>query len=293
MPTAPQIDCPISLGGFFPAESDDDDDDDDDEEELNQCFEVQNVELEGATLKIRQFAWHSHNANRVWPGTFNLASYLLVKEDDGCKYKNDWGRVLELGSATGILAIRLAMVSKKHHATKTATAASTGTPLEAIETVCESIVTSDVADGEVGEHVLYNFRLNDFAETSIPVHVPHTWGTGWKHCADELLGGTGCQPFDTIVASDILLYVSAYPALVKSLTEIMSRTTILVMSWNRRMKESGEFFERMDEAGFDCRHEGKCIYTCSWKKKCKLPVGEEQNVGHGELQVMPEDRNHS
>lgn len=255
MPEAPQIDCPLSLGGFFPAESDEE------EEELNQCYEVQNVDLMGTTLRIRQFAWHSHNANRVWPGTFNLAEYLLVQNEDGT-YRHHWGSVLELGSATGVLAIRLAMVAKQHNPT-------------AIHTVCTSIVTSDVADGEIGEHILHNFKLNDFSKVHIPIHVPHTWGTGWEESAAGI--HNIAEPFDTIVASDILLYVSAYPALVTSLVEIMSPTTIMVMSWNRRMKESAEFFERMDAAGFNCHHEGKCIYTCSWKSGS--PTGTRRSGG--------------
>lgn len=251
MPTAPQIDCPVSLGGFFPAESDEE------EEELNQCFEIQTVDIAGATFQVRQFAWHSHNANRVWPGTFNLAQYLLTQNEDG-SYQNQWGHMLELGSATGILAIRLAAASKQHNP-------------EVTWTVCDSIVTSDVADGEVGDHILFNFNLNDFRNEHIPVHVPHTWGTGWQKSAIGLLPEKAGQlPFNTIVASDILLYVSAYPALVETLTEIMSPTTVMIMSWNRRMKESIEFFQLMETAGFNCHHEGKCVYTFSWKRQTPL-----------------------
>ena len=33
-----------------------------------------------------------------------------------------------------------------------------------------------------------------------------------------------------------------------------------VMSWNRRMEESKEFFELMEEGGFVCEHLGKCVY---------------------------------
>jgi hypothetical protein len=36
-----------------------------------------------------------HNANCVWPGTFNLADYLLAKKDKGA-FQHEWGRVLEL-----------------------------------------------------------------------------------------------------------------------------------------------------------------------------------------------------
>ena len=33
------------------------------------------------------------------------------------------------------------------------------------------------------------------------------------------------------------------------------------MSWNRRLKESQEFFVRMTDAGFIYEHHGKGIYT--------------------------------
>ena len=105
--------------------------------------------------------------------------------------------VLELGSATGLLACRMKLAGVLN------------------------IATSDVADGgSVKENVLYNFALNGV--DAVP-HVEHTWGTGWSE------GGYG-----VVLASDILLYVKAYDALVKTLGEIGGQ---VVMSWNRRMEE--------------------------------------------------------
>jgi hypothetical protein len=247
MPTAPQIDAPVSLGSFFPPDSDEEE-----ETELDQCYETQEVILADETLHVRQFAYHSHNANRVWPGTFNLADYLFDKDDEG-KPKHQWGSVVELGTATGLLAIRLAKSSSVH--------GDNNKPAE--EACCDSIITSDYEDDEVGSHVCHNFEINGFDADKIPVHVPHTWGTGWEQSA--LKQGVGDKTFDTIVASDILLYVSAYAALVDTLLELISPKTRFVMSWNRRMKESAEFFDRMKDAGFDCVHVGKCVYIFTVK----------------------------
>jgi predicted nicotinamide N-methyase len=235
------IDAPLSLGGFFPAESDEEEE----ETELDPCYEIQTVDVAGNSLQIRQYAYHSHNANRVWPGTFNLAEYLLQQnEDDGKTYIHHWKSVLELGTATGLLAIRLSQSRSNSNSSSSSD-----------NCCCTSIVTSDVDDehGDVAENVAFNFPLNDIEQ---PPHVPHTWGTGWP------IDRYPPNDFDTIVASDILLYVSAYPALVQTLEELMppdSRTK-LIMSWNRRMKESLEFFDRMKEAGFECEHLGKCVY---------------------------------
>lgn len=246
MPTAPQIDAPVSLGSFFPPDSDDEE-----ETELDQCYETQDVVLADEKLQVRQFAYHSHNANRVWPGTFNLADYLFAKDDDG-KPKNQWGSVVELGTATGLLAIRLAKSSSSVHGENGAV-------------FCDSIITSDYEDDEVETHVRHNFEINGFDADKIPIHVAHTWGTGWEQSAAKK--GVGNKKFDTIIASDILLYVSAYAALVETLLELMQPETRFVMSWNRRMKESAEFFERMKDAGFECVHIGKCVYIFTVKVK--------------------------
>jgi predicted nicotinamide N-methyase len=247
MPSNPQIDAPQTLAGLFPPDSDEEEE----EGEPDPCYEVQSMVLADYKLQIRQFAYHSHNANRVWPGTFNLADYLLAKTSDAQgAFQHEWGRVLELGTATGLLAIRLALASTQHS--------------DATSVCCTSIVTSDVVDDDalVHENLKFNYELNGVLHP--PPHVPHTWGTGF----DASVAAAGIQdfqkPFDTIVASDILLYVSAYGALVETLKELMAREgpqTRFIMSWNRRMKESAEFFTRMEQAGFECRHEGKCIYT--------------------------------
>ena len=256
MPTAPQIDAPQSLASFFPASSDEGED-----EEFDQCYETQTVSLCEKELLVRQYVFHSHNANRVWPGTFNLCEYLFEHKDEFLKDTT----ILELGAATGLLSIRLAM--------------------EGI-----NIVTSDVADdGQVEENINHNFGINGFKNDidslesisspsirnkMVPIHIPHTWGTGWKESwLNKVKTSTTHQSidpfqFDHIIASDILLYVSVYPSLVQTLVELFSgndnkdhrERLRFIMSWNRRMKDSENFFRLMNEAGFEYDHVGKCVF---------------------------------
>jgi hypothetical protein len=89
-------------------------------------------------------------------------------------------------------------------------------------------------------------------------HIAHTWGSGWP--SD---GPVCAASFKYIIASDILLYVSAYPQLVQTLCELFSGGGVVefLMSWNRRMKESEQFFEMMKNAGFSMVHHGKCVYS--------------------------------
>ncbi len=108
MPSSHQIDVPISLISFFPSnDSDHSDDDDVHESSRSVCLETQTIKICGQELLIRQYSFHSHNANQVWPGIFNLAEYLLLKEPDGT-FTHNWGNILELGTATGLLPKRLA-----------------------------------------------------------------------------------------------------------------------------------------------------------------------------------------
>ena len=367
--SASQIDDPQTLNGLFPPDSDDDGDSDEQDGNANQnCYEIQSVQFVGEMIKIRQYDYHSHNANRIWPGSFPLAEYLLQQEphttisnpaetltNHRVKYLHQWGRILELGTATGLIAIRLAMACsemKQENQDKN----------DREHYCCTSIVTSDVDDeyGDIASNLLYNYTLNHMS-APFPYHIPHTWGTGFQksiqnvidketsdQCNEDVMTKTNTTPtthqyhvdskaatpkmirtekdhplyvpFDTIIASDILLYVSAYPALVETLSELMipssssstssqilgvdhdhvvinkddavlpqtqtssslwessSTTTTtptitttttsgtdkpvkFIMSWNRRLKESQEFFVRMTDAGFIYEHHGKGIYT--------------------------------
>ena len=183
------------------------------------------------------------------------------------------GNVLELGSATGIISIRLAIeVLKQQNLGDNVPKTDDSTCSNAIK----SIVTSDIDDeyGEVEENIKYNFELNEFEYDKQPLHIPHTWGTGWKKSVENKLKtdenksnifSNNNMKFDTIVASDILLYVSAYPSLVQTLQEIFGmdekNNMKFIMSWNRRIKDSKQFFDLMVDAGFDYAFHGNGLYT--------------------------------
>ena len=307
MPSNPQLDVPITLTGLFPPEDDDDDDDDetdcndnnkddnDNDDHHANCYEVQSLTVCDRTYFVRQYDFHSHNANCVWPGTFVLADYLLsqtktTKTDQTTDTM--WGHVLELGTATGLLAMRL------HHASRVYQDGKNAADDSQIVIICDSVTTSDVDDNQVTRNVEWNYQRNGILQgtkqndrdnhTPPPIHIPHTWGNGWEksvqHRKHQLQLQQQQQPpirstFDTIVASDILLYVSAYPALVQTVTELFAmdrspapdtdthersspqRQQQLILSWNRRMKESASFFQLMEHAGFAWKHEGNCVYT--------------------------------
>ena len=225
---------------------------------FEQIFESRDFVICNEPMRIRQFSWHSANANQIWPGTITLAEYLSQGRNH---HLLSSGRVLELGSATGALAIYLLKRS-------------------ALE--CD-IVTSDIDDGgDVESNIRHNFAANGLPPR---IHIPFTWGTSFEEAragAERRLlldndsnnndnynnnnsnsGGGGFE-ISHIIASDILRYVSAFPALVQSLSTLFAPpycARSFVMSWERRIDVS-LFFALMADAGFVCSTEGRAaIYV--------------------------------
>ena len=128
----PGGDAPISLGGFFDVAGDDDYVEH--ENGFEQIYDIQEgIRIVDLTMRIRQSAWHMANANKIWPGTFALAEFL---HENISNYSS--GTILELGAATGALAIFL-----------------TSPPRNL------AVITSDIDDnGEVEANILHNFQLN-------------------------------------------------------------------------------------------------------------------------------------
>ncbi|OQR91999.1 hypothetical protein ACHHYP_20157 [Achlya hypogyna] len=210
------VEAPMSLGGLFATS------DSEDEGFVNE-YETQDIFIGEDKYAIRQFSFHEANANKVWPGMFNLASFI---DSHKARYGN--GTILELGAATGALAIHLRANPRQY-----------------------DVITSDMADdGTIAANIEFNSALNG---QQVGAHYAHTWGTGWK----------GPDSVRFVIASDILLYVSAYPALVATLLEIFENeaTTEFLMSWKRRIADSALFFRLMDDAGFQMHHHGACIYS--------------------------------
>jgi len=237
------VEAPFSLGSFFEERGEEG------SEELEQQFEEQELVIGESTLRIRQYAWHMANGNKVWPGTFSLAEYLDLHRDVYSK-----GRILELGAATGALCIYLRLAPRRF-----------------------DVWTSDIDDGgDVQANIAYNVVLNglgsnDDSSSNNGTHLAHTWGDPWPK-----EGPFAASRFDYIIASDILLYVSAYPALVDTLCALFEGGSAkeFVMAWNRRIAESSIFFDLMKTKGFECVHLGACVYSFTLSQQT-LEVDEE------------------
>lgn len=246
------VEAPFSIGGLFGGEE---------VELLEQNYEVSPVSFgpEMPTLQIRQFAWHEANANRVWPGTFLLGSYLTTSDPQLLGRLQDKDtRCLELGAATGALSIFLS-----------------SPPYNFV------IHTCDIQDdGTVEANIIHNFSLNSMQARQ---HISHTWGTPWaQSIANAETSGVSAGTsfalvpgaiFNYVLASDILLYVSAYPSLVETLLQIFEANPgiTFIMSWNRRMDASKQFFSLMEQAGFACLQNG-CVFTFTRRLLSQLPL---------------------
>ncbi|KAK9830184.1 hypothetical protein WJX72_010177 [[Myrmecia] bisecta] len=125
----------------------------------------------GMELRLRTFGFHPRNANFVWPGNAQLMEWL-----DTNQHLLAGKRILELGSATGLLAIFMTMRGWQ-------------------------VTTSDSeADGSlVAANIAHNFQLNSIAAAP---HIQHDWGTAFPAAASPT------SAFDVIVANDILIYVN-------------------------------------------------------------------------------------
>ena len=90
------VEAPVSLRGLWNEGSEDE------EEGFTQEYEEQSLQLADTILIVRQYSYHEANANKVWPGTFTLAEFIIrfTHHFKDCK-------ILEIGAATGALSMFL------------------------------------------------------------------------------------------------------------------------------------------------------------------------------------------
>ena len=186
------------------------------------------VVVGGETLRLLERPFHPLNANAVWPGAYVLADWAVENH-----LRLSGKRLIELGSATGAFALF---------------AARRGLFL----------TTSDCDDDEVEHAIAANFALNNLPP--LP-HLALSWGT--------LVPPWARGAFHYVLASDILLYVKSYPALVDTLEALCSPWegrlgAVCVMSWQRRLRESDEFFALAARRGFRVVHLGRLVYELTW-----------------------------
>lgn len=184
-------------------------------EEFHQIYEENNYELAGQKLKIREFTFHRLNANQVWPGNQIFAEYLL----ENLGYLKEQ-KVLELGSASGILSIFL----KKHNI---------------------DITASDCPDEEIFENIVYNAKINGI--DNIPTLPRILYIDLWGETLNEGLG------FTLIIASDILLYLKSFPSLIKTLDFLLEGNCKMWLNNRRRIDTEQIFLNMCVEHGFSVK----------------------------------------
>jgi hypothetical protein len=102
------MNAPVSLTGLFGNDSD---------EDVNNSFQnesdIQSLVFGGISVQIQQTSWHQANANQVWPGAYALVEHIM-QEKLYCAEVLRYGdsKILELGAATGAVAVALTMTGK-------------------------------------------------------------------------------------------------------------------------------------------------------------------------------------
>lgn len=169
----------------------------------------------GAVLVVREFSFHPRNANFLWPDANLIGRYV---QEHWERYEDC--RFLELGCGTGVLSIYLRKLGLQ-------------------------VVSSDYH--EVPDTVEENVAWNCAANHVDHHHVPYCWG-------EEPLPEGLNDPFDVIVANDILIYVSSYPDLVRTMELLMpahNTAITFLLSWRRRLRGAKQqFLDLVGAAGF-------------------------------------------
>ncbi|KAM9997060.1 hypothetical protein ACTFIZ_002019 [Dictyostelium cf. discoideum] len=202
----------LDLSDFAKMTNSDSEDEDNKKENIltvEQVFEEKLIEVHGEKIKIREFAYSNTNAGVIWPSTYTLIDYLLSNQE---RFKNK--KIIELGSATGVLSIFL---NKKGY----------------------NVTSSDYNADEITENINFNKSLNNIEFK----HIPHTWGDTFKEEDKD---------FEIVIASDILLYVQYFEKLMITLRQLMDnkKDSFMLMAYGRKLYDSKKFFVLLEENDF-------------------------------------------
>ncbi|EAL71788.1 hypothetical protein DDB_G0271316 [Dictyostelium discoideum AX4] len=202
----------LDLSDFAKMTNSDSEDEDNKKENIitEQVFEEKLIEVHGEKIKIREFAYSNTNAGVIWPSTYTLIDYLLLNQE---RFKNK--KIIELGSATGVLSIFL---NKKGY----------------------NVTSSDYNADEITENINFNKSLNNIEFK----HIPHTWGDTFKEEDKD---------FEIVIASDILLYVQYFEKLMITLRQLMDnkKDSFMLMAYGRKLYDSKKFFVLLEENDFE------------------------------------------
>ncbi|KAN0026825.1 hypothetical protein ACTFIV_007816 [Dictyostelium citrinum] len=218
----------LDLSDFAKMTNSDSEDEDNKKENITveQIFEEKLIEVHEESIKIREFAYSNTNAGVIWPSTYTLIDYLLAHQE---LFKNK--RIIELGSATGVLSIFL---NKKGY----------------------NVTSSDYNADEITENINFNKSLNNIEFK----HIPHTWGDTFKEEDKD---------FDIVIASDILLYVQYFEKLMITLKQLMDnkKDSFMLMAYGRKLYDSKKFFVLLEQNDF----EYELVGSKTWIIKKKQP----------------------
>lgn len=220
---------PLGIKFLFNDDSDLNSSEDEDYEILENEGSISDFEIipNKKIIKIREFTFHTHNANFVWKGNQEFAQWIL---DNKSLLENK--KIIEFASATGILSIFLKQEGL-------------------------NITSSDYNDPLIVENIRYNASLNGLNPDDIP-HIPYNWG---DPISDDF------PIFDIVIANDILVYQSAYQKLAQSLRDICLRHpqrgfngVHFYLGHKRRLKANPTFFQVMESYNFTYKRVASYIY---------------------------------
>ena len=218
-------------------------------------YETVQYQFIDSALLIRQFDDHPTNANALWPEATFLAEFLtatgtFAPADNPAAPPSlatlhsllpPTARILELGSATGALAVYLRLHGLHH------------------------VTTSDLPDPLVTSNIAHNCQLN-----YVPFeHFEHRWGDLVGLRAE--LARRGGSGWDVVLGSDLLAYESSYEGLSETISVLLPEgeadaEKVMWMCWKRReQKQKGKdrengWFGIMRRRGFGCLQMGKGIW---------------------------------